>query len=47
MATRHVEGSRTSAPREDTPPPPAAAAAVPAAVPAAEYPEANTRSDEE
>jgi small subunit ribosomal protein S6 len=42
MATRHIEGSRTSAPRED-----AAAAPVAAAVPAAEYPEANTRSDEE
>ena len=41
MATRHVEGSRTSAPREDAPPPP------PAAVPAAEYAEANARSDEE
>jgi small subunit ribosomal protein S6 len=41
MATRHIEGSRTSAPREDAPPPP------PAAVPAAEYAEANTRSDEE
>ncbi|HXR12406.1 MAG TPA: 30S ribosomal protein S6 [Gaiellaceae bacterium] len=53
MATRHVEGSRTSAPRDDTPPPAAAAAApavevaVPAVVPAAEYPDANTRSDEE
>ena len=41
MATRHIEGSRTSAPRDDAPPPP------PVAVPAAEYPEANTRSDEE
>ena len=43
LATRHIEGSRTSAPREDTPPP----APVAAAVPAAEYAEANTRSDEE
>ena len=42
MATRHIEGSRTSAPRDDAPPPP-----PPAAVPAAEYAEANTRSDEE
>ena len=41
MATRHIEGSRTSAPREEAAPP------VVAAVPAAEYPEANTRSDEE
>jgi small subunit ribosomal protein S6 len=41
MATRHIEGSRTSAPREEAAPP------VAAAVPAAEYPEANTRSDEE
>jgi len=43
MATRHVEGSRTSAPREDA----AAAPPPPAAVPVAEYAEANTRSDEE
>ena len=42
MATRHIEGSRTSAPREDAPPPPPAAS-----VPAPEYAEANTRSDEE
>ena len=41
MATRHIEGSRTSAPREDAPAP------APAAVPTAEYAEANTRSDEE
>jgi small subunit ribosomal protein S6 len=43
LATRHIEGSRTSAPRDETPPPP------PAAVPAVEYaaPEANTRSEEE
>ena len=44
MATRHIEGSRTSAPRDEAPPP---AAPVPAAVPAAEYAETNTRSDEE
>ena len=50
LATRHIEGSRTSAPRDDTPVPVAAAAPEPlarSAVPAAEYPEANTRSDEE
>ena len=59
MATRHIEGSRTSAPRDDTPPPPVVAVpeviavpeevAVPEAVAVseAEYPEANTRSDEE
>jgi small subunit ribosomal protein S6 len=41
MATRHIEGSRTSAPREEAPPP------VAAAVPAAGYAEANVRSDEE
>ncbi|MDE3026010.1 MAG: 30S ribosomal protein S6 [Acidobacteriota bacterium] len=42
MATKHIEGSRTSAPREE--PAPAAAAA---AVPTPDYAEANTRSDEE
>jgi small subunit ribosomal protein S6 len=42
MATKHIEGSRTSAPREEAPPPVAAAA-----VPSAEYAEPNTRSDEE
>ncbi|MDE3191180.1 MAG: 30S ribosomal protein S6 [Acidobacteriota bacterium] len=42
MATKHIEGSRTSAPREE--PAPAAAAA---AVPTPGYAEANTRSDEE
>jgi small subunit ribosomal protein S6 len=51
MATRHIEGSRTSAPREDTPPAAAAPAPAPAAVvPSVEYaeaPEANVRSDEE
>jgi small subunit ribosomal protein S6 len=41
MATKHIEGSRTSAPREDAPPPP------PAAVPDAGYAETNVRSDEE
>ena len=41
MATRHIEGSRTSAPREEAPPPAAAA------VPTPEYAEANVRSDEE
>ena len=49
LATRHIEGSRTGAPRDDTSAPVAAAAPEPAvaAAPAAEYPEANTRSDEE
>jgi small subunit ribosomal protein S6 len=42
LATRHIEGSRTSAPREE--PVPAAAAA---AVPSADYAETNVRSDEE
>jgi small subunit ribosomal protein S6 len=42
MATRHVEGSRTSAPRDD-----AAPVAAPVAVPETEYAEANTGSDEE
>ena len=42
MATRHIEGSRTSAPRDDAVPAPA-----PAAVPAPEYAEANTRSEDE
>jgi small subunit ribosomal protein S6 len=41
MAVRHIEGSRTSAPRDDTPPP------APAAVAAPEYAESNTRSEEE
>ena len=54
MATHHIEGSRTTAPRDDAAPPvpasapaPAPAPAPPAAVPTAEYPDANTRSDEE
>ncbi|HXH97403.1 MAG TPA: 30S ribosomal protein S6 [Gaiellaceae bacterium] len=40
LATRHIEGSRTSAPRDD-------AAAATASVPEPEYAEANTRSEEE
>ena len=44
MATRHVEGSRTSAPRDDAAAAPAAAAAP---VPAPEYDDANIGSDEE
>ena len=52
LAVRHVEGSRTSAPRDETPAPAPVAAAVPApvaaAVPAPDYAaESNTRSDEE
>ncbi|HVH52448.1 MAG TPA: 30S ribosomal protein S6 [Gaiellaceae bacterium] len=46
LATRHIEGSRTSAPRDDTPAPTPVAAAV-AAVPTDEYPAPNTRSDDE
>jgi small subunit ribosomal protein S6 len=53
MATKHIEGSSTRAPRDDTPvaapaPREEAPAAEPvAAVPATEYAESNTRSDEE
>ena len=49
MATRHIEGSRTSAPREDAQPAPVPAAepAPVAVVSVPEYAEANTRSDEE
>jgi small subunit ribosomal protein S6 len=46
LATRHIEGSRTSAPRDDTPVAAPAPAPV-AAVTPDEYPETNTRSDEE
>jgi small subunit ribosomal protein S6 len=44
MAVKHIEGSRTSAPRDETPAP---APVVAAAVAAPEYAEPNTRSDEE
>jgi small subunit ribosomal protein S6 len=47
MATRHVEGSRTSAPRDDAAPVAAAAATPAVPVPEPEYAEANTGSDEE
>ena len=50
MATKHIEGSRTSAPPQEAAAPPAPAPAPAAAVPAVEYaeaPEANVRSDEE
>ena len=43
LAVRHIEGSRTSAPRDETPAP----APVAAAVAAPEYAEPNTRSDDE
>jgi small subunit ribosomal protein S6 len=46
LATKHIEGSRTSAPRDDTPPPPAAAP-VPVAVAAPEYAEPDTSSEEQ
>jgi small subunit ribosomal protein S6 len=42
MATRHIEGSRTSPPRDDSPSAPA-----PASVPEPQYAEANTGSDGE
>jgi small subunit ribosomal protein S6 len=51
LAVKHIEGSKTSAPRDETPVPVPAPAPAPApepvAVPAPEYAEANTRSDEE
>ena len=53
LATHHVEGSRTSAPRDDTPAPPVAVVAEPEPAPIAvavaepEYPDTNTSSDEE
>src|SRR4051794_23135089 len=50
LAVKHIEGSRTSAPREEAvpvPTPTPAPAPAPAAVGVPEYPEANTRSDEE
>lgn len=47
LATRHIEGSRTSAPRDDTPAPAPVAAAVTADVTPDEYPATNTRSEEE
>jgi small subunit ribosomal protein S6 len=43
LATRHIEGSRTTAPRDEIAPPPPSAAAVAAAG----YADTNTRSDEE
>jgi len=61
LAVKHIEGSSTRAPRDDTPVPapapreeapayaaePEAGEAEPVAVPAAEYADTNTRSDEE
>ena len=50
LATRHIEGSRTSAPRDDAAPVAAAVAPIAAdaaPVPEPEYAEANTGSDEE
>jgi small subunit ribosomal protein S6 len=44
MAVKHIEGSRTTAPRDETLAP---AAPVAAAVAAVEYAEPNTRSDDE
>jgi small subunit ribosomal protein S6 len=59
LAVKHIEGSKTSAPRDDTPAPAPASAPPPTAVPEAapapepvavaapENPESDTRSDEE
>jgi small subunit ribosomal protein S6 len=49
LAVKHIEGSKTSAPRDETPVPAPAPAAVPepVAVTTPEYAETNTRSDEE
>src|SRR4051794_9754372 len=62
LATKHIEGSRTSAPRDETPAPAPAPTPTPAPVAVTvpevpevaeesqepeEYPESNTRSDEE
>ena len=48
MATRHIEGSRTSAPRDDSPPPaPAAVAAPAAAEPAVEDTDISSGGEEE
>jgi small subunit ribosomal protein S6 len=47
LAVKHIEGSRTTAPRDETPPPAPASAPEPVAVAVPEYPETNTRSDEE
>lgn len=48
MATRHIEGSRTSAPRDDTPPPAPAPAPAPVPVAAtAEEPAAEPTEGEE
>jgi small subunit ribosomal protein S6 len=47
LAVKHIEGSRTSAPRDETPPPAPIAIPEPVAVEVPEYAETNTRSDEE
>src|SRR5712691_10874789 len=47
LAVKHIEGSKTSAPRDETPPPAPAAVPEPVAVTVPEYAETNTRSDEE
>jgi len=47
LATKHIEGSRTSAPRDDTPAPVAAAAPAPAAPPAAPEQEAEPEAEPE
>jgi small subunit ribosomal protein S6 len=47
MATKHIEGSRTSAPRDDTPPPPAPAAQPEPAAVAADDDQSTTGGEEE
>ena len=47
LATKHIEGSRTSAPRDDTPVPAAAPAPAPAAPAAAAEPEAEPEPEPE
>ena len=46
MATKHIEGSKTSAPRDDTPPPPAASSAPQAVTVPAEEPTAVAVDDD-
>src|SRR5438105_15461363 len=47
LATKHIEGSRTSAPRDDTPAPVAAAAPAPAAPPAVPEQDAEPEAEPE
>lgn len=47
LATKHIEGSRTSAPRDETPAPAPAPAPAPVAVPEYEQPPADVTGEEE